>query len=242
MGIGLLAAAAIGFSVWRASVPPTLSATDTAMTTTSGSTDTETTSDSLPREVLPATTEEQKPQEAASVQTDDPFLAPNAFIPGAATTVTPRQTFRPSNPFEASPESSLLSASETTMPSTPAEPVPLESSLPSETPVTSPTTPTEPVETTSGQVPSSTTPVPPTQTSTTREPTIPPSEPQVSTGAPTPSTTPPPSPSEDPAPSEGPAPVESGNAETPEVALTPEAGVPAGDAFPWSSWRLPFFS
>lgn len=149
MGIGLLAAAVIGFGVWRASTPSTLSPTDTAMTGTTSSTISASTSEGLPSQVTEETTEEQQSLEVAPIQTDDPYLPPHAHIPAPGQETTTTRTYRPANPFET--EASSLEPTElstelpTGMGSGPTEPVETtEPTEPTESPTQEPTQPTVP--------------------------------------------------------------------------------------------------
>lgn len=225
MGIGLLVAAAIGLSVWRASLPTTLSATDTAMSATTGTTAAAVSSETLAPEVTEETPEEQKPQDAAAVLTDDPYLAPNAYIPEAATRATPTQTFSPANPFESS-ETATPSAEPfltlTEEPTSPTSEVPVSPSevlptevLPSEVP---PSTPVESPE------PSSSPAATPSA-----EPSVAPELPSVTPEAPA---------AETPAAVQTPEAVETPEFEAPPAETPTQEAAAPGSNFLWSSWRL----
>lgn len=191
MGIGLLAAAAIGFGVWRASTPSTLSSTDTAMTGTTSSTASLTSSETRPSPVTEETDEEQQSMEVAPIETDDPYLAPHAHIPAPGQEPSATRIFRPSNPFETEDPTSA-SAAPTSLPTgagpqgseapmdapQPGEPVesaaptepsePAASSEPTE-PSTEPTQPTEPTEP-SAEPSAEPSPAPPASTEVTLTP------------------------------------------------------------------------
>lgn len=175
VGVGLLAAAAIGFSVWRASTPTTLSSTDTAMTTAVASTTSPAAAESSTTETVEADSSETKPQDVAPVLTDDPYLAPHAHIAEAPVQVTPTEVFRPTNPVQpgdpAPAEPTELIATEDPEYTGTGGPFPLVTEEP-----TQPSEPAEPVEPTQSPEPGT-----PTQPSEPSEPAEPTESPEPST-------------------------------------------------------------
>lgn len=109
--VGLLAAVAIGFLVWRVSVPNTTLANDSTAiesssnieatseeesTTSSSSSESETTSSSRDNEddQRPAQPQRQEPAQPYA-QGEDPFLAPNAVVNSGGQAAEPTRYYRP---------------------------------------------------------------------------------------------------------------------------------------------------
>lgn len=174
IAVGLLAAAAVGYGVWRASTPSTPSASDIATVTAEVSTNSDTAGQIVP---TPDPGESglstaNTPPAPAAATADDPYLAPNAVVQSAPTDIGPTVIYRPDN---------IMDTPTTTEPST-AQPTPTPtptgagtvSGRPEDTGTT--TTPPGPEQT-------QTTPTPDAGTPTPAEPAAP--EPAAPATAPT---------------------------------------------------------
>ncbi|QGU03916.1 hypothetical protein CETAM_03180 [Corynebacterium comes] len=97
--VGLVAAAVIGYGVWRAGTPSTPSASDTATTTTEVSTISESArrTGALPAPGNPADSPEHDTQPSSSPVLDDPYLAPHAVVQTSPTGLRPTVVYRPEN-------------------------------------------------------------------------------------------------------------------------------------------------
>lgn len=158
IAVGLLAAAAVGYGVWRASTPSTPSASDIATATAEVSTNSDTAGQIVP---TPAPEEsgistESTPPAPVVAATDDPYLAPNAVVQSAPTDISPTVVYRPEN---------IMDTPATTEPAT-GQPTPTPTSTGAGTvsgsPGTTgaPTTPPEPGQTQPTTTPQAPTPAP----------------------------------------------------------------------------------
>ncbi|RSZ61831.1 hypothetical protein EAH68_11220 [Corynebacterium hylobatis] len=99
IAVGLLAAAAVGYGVWRASTPSTPSASDIATVTAEVSTNSDTAGQIAPTPdpgESRISTANTAPAPAAA-PADDPYLAPNAVVQAAPTDIGPTVIYRPEN-------------------------------------------------------------------------------------------------------------------------------------------------
>lgn len=99
IAVGLFAACAIGYGVWRASTPAIPSASDIATATTAVSTNSGAArqTQSAPAPVDPTSSVEGDPSPPPASAGDDPYLAPNAVVQTAPTDIDPTVIYRPEN-------------------------------------------------------------------------------------------------------------------------------------------------
>ncbi|MFC6147566.1 hypothetical protein [Corynebacterium nasicanis] len=165
--VGLLAAAAIGYGVWRASTPATPSASDIATQTPEVATISEHTQ--LPQVTTPSpepdTSTEAAAQTPAPPRNDDPFLAPHALVQAVPSVIAPTTVYRPENvrPSATSTSTAPMEPTETAAPTDAVEP---ELQTTSDTPTTAPA----PTTTSPAPAPSETATPTPTPTATPSEP------------------------------------------------------------------------
>ena len=133
IAVGLIAAVAIGYGVWRAGTPSTPSASDIATVTT----EVATISESAGRIQTTTPAEDATvslapdPQLISPTAPDDPYLAPHAVVQAAPTNIDPTVVYRPENVMsaEASTEASTESA-EPAQPATTREEAPADAGTP----------------------------------------------------------------------------------------------------------------
>lgn len=139
IAVGLIAAVAIGYGVWRAGTPSTPSASDIATVTTEVATISEsagriqTTTPAEDATVSPA----PDPQLISPTAPDDPYLAPHAVVQAAPTNIDPTVVYRPENVMSA--EASAESA-EPAQPATTREEAPADAGTPAPDGTPAPTT------------------------------------------------------------------------------------------------------
>jgi hypothetical protein len=168
IAVGLLAAAAVGYGVWRASTPSIPSASDTATATAEVSTNSDTAGQivatPVPEEA--GTSTESAPRAQVTDTADDPYLAPNAVVQAAPTDIGPTVVYRPENimdtPAAGEPTAAQASPTPTRtgVGGVPGQPEELE-----ETPST-PSEPGRPEPTTTPPTPGAGTPTPASPTTT----------------------------------------------------------------------------
>lgn len=172
IAVGLLAAAAVGYGVWRASTPSTPSASDIATATTEVSTNSDTAGQIVPTPVPEETgiATESAPQAQVPASTGDPYLPPNAVVQSAPTDIGPTVVYRPENIMD-SPAAEPATAQPTPTPPGAGE----VSGRPENTgtPTTAPTATTAPTEPEPEAPQTTTTPTRPDTDTPTTTPTEP---------------------------------------------------------------------
>lgn len=130
IAVGLLAAAVVGYGVWRASTPSTPSVSDTATATTEVATNSSTAGQIVP---TPAPEESgfstaNTPPAPLVTTADDPYLAPNAVVQSAPTNISPTVVYRPDNIMDPPPTAEPVTAQPTPTPAS----TPVPTSIPPE--------------------------------------------------------------------------------------------------------------